>query len=74
MPPLIRPMLDADLNAVLDQVNARLGTAEPIVAIRLEEILTAGREGGIDSVVVARDEPLWGRLTAGGRRDCARHA
>lgn len=63
---LIRPMLDADLNAVLDQVNARLGTAEPTVAIRLEEILTAGREGRIEAVVVAGDEALWGRLTAEG--------
>ena len=59
---VIRPVLDVDLNAVLEQVTARLGTAEPNVAIRLEEILAAGQEGRVDAVVVAEDESLWGRL------------
>jgi hypothetical protein len=54
------PLIDGERNAVLDSINARLGTAEPTVAIRLEEILTAAREGRVDSVVVADDEVLWG--------------
>jgi len=63
---VIRPALDVDLEAVLEQVNARLGTAEPTVAIRLEEILAAAREGRVDAVVVADDEPLWGCLRPDG--------
>ena len=63
---VIRPVLDTDLEAVLEQITARLGTGEPTVAIRLEEILAAGREGRIDTVVVAEDEPLWGGLTPDG--------
>jgi hypothetical protein len=63
---VIRPMLDADLNAMLEQITARLGTAEADVAIRLEEILAAGREGRIDAVVVAEDESLWGGLNPDG--------
>jgi hypothetical protein len=63
---VIRPALDVDLEAVLEQINARLGTAEPTVAIRLEEILAAAREGRVDAVVVADDEPLWGCLRPDG--------
>lgn len=61
----VRPELDAELQAVLDQVNARLGTAEKTVAIRLEEILGAASEGRVDAVVVAADELVWGRFDAG---------
>jgi hypothetical protein len=57
---LITPLIDAELNTVLDQVNARLGTAEPTVSLRPEEILTAAREGRVDAVVVAADDALWG--------------
>jgi hypothetical protein len=63
---VIRPMLDADLDATLEQITARLGTAEANVAIRLEEILTAGRERRIDAVVVAEGESLWGGLNPDG--------
>ena len=62
---LMRPELAAELDGVLDQVNARLGTAEPTVAIRLEEILGAASEGRVDAVVVAEDETLWGRFEPG---------
>jgi hypothetical protein len=57
---VIRPQLDVALNAVLEQVVARLGTAEPNVAIKLEEILMAAREGRVDAIVVAEDEAVWG--------------
>ena len=63
---VIRPDLDAELEAVIDQLNARLGTAETTVAIRLEEILVAAREGRVDSVVVAEDELLWGSFAETG--------
>jgi hypothetical protein len=63
---VIRPELDVDLNAVLEQVVARLGTAEPDVAIKLEEILTAASEGRVDAIVVAEDEAIWGCLNPDG--------
>ena len=61
----IGPALEVEANDVLEQVQARLGTAEPDVAIRLEEILAAGTEGRVDAVIVASDETLWGRFTPG---------
>lgn len=61
----MRPELDAELDGVLEQVDARLGAAEPTVAIRLEEILGAAVEGRVDAVVVAEDETLWGRFEPG---------
>ena len=62
---LMQPDLQSELDGVLDQINARLGTAEPTVAIRLEEILAAAQDGRVDSVVVAEDEALWGRFQPG---------
>ena len=56
----MEPFLGADLDAVLDLVRARLGTAEPTVGIRLEEILAGAYEGRVDTVVVAWDSDLWG--------------
>lgn len=64
---LMQPDLQSELDGVLEQVNARLGTAEPTVAIRLEEILAAAQEGRVDTVVVAEDETLWGRFEPGQR-------
>ena len=61
----MRPQLQAEVETVLNQVEARLGTAEKTVAIRLEEIIAAGHEGRVDAVVVAEDEVLWGRFDAG---------
>jgi len=58
----VRPLLNAEIDTVLEQINARLGTAEPTVAIRLEEILQAGPEGRVDTVVVAEDQTLWGQF------------
>ncbi|MBV8914149.1 MAG: hypothetical protein JOZ05_14055 [Acetobacteraceae bacterium] len=63
---LMRPELEDELETVLNQINARLGTAEKTVAIRLEEILQAGPEGRVDAVVVAQDEALWGKFRQGG--------
>lgn len=62
---LMQPDLRSELDGVLQQVEARLGTAEPTVAIRLEEILAAASEGRVDSVVMAEDEALWGRFEPG---------
>ena len=62
---VIEPVLRAEADAVLDQVQARLGAAERNVAIRLEEILAAGVEGRVDAILVAGDEILWGRYTPG---------
>jgi len=61
----MRPELEDELATVLNQVNARLGTADKTVAIRLEEILQAGPEGRVDAIVVATDETLWGRFGDG---------
>ncbi len=57
---LMRPMLEAPAEAVLEQVRARLGTADNHVGIRPEEILAAAREGRVEAIVVALDEALWG--------------
>jgi hypothetical protein len=58
----ITPKLQSELDTALDQINARLGTAEPTVTLRLEEILHAAREGRVDTIVVADDATLWGRF------------
>jgi len=62
----VRPLLTMELDTVLEQINARLGTAEPTVAIRLEEILQAASEGRVDTVVVAEDQTLWGQFSPDG--------
>ena len=59
---LIRPLLDSECDSVIDLANARLGTAEPTVSLRLEEVLTAAKEGRVDAVIVDRDGVLWGRF------------
>ena len=59
---LLRPLLEREIEGVLDQANARLGTAEPTVSIRLEEVLPAAYDGRVDVVVVASDETLAGRF------------
>ena len=63
---LIGPHIAAEPGAVLEQINARLGTAKSNVAIRLEEILRAGAEGRLDAVVVGEDEMLPGRFDPAG--------
>jgi hypothetical protein len=62
---LVQPELTNEIDTVLEQVNARLGTAEPNVAVRLEEILQAAQEGRVDAVVIAEEEILWGRFGEG---------
>jgi hypothetical protein len=59
---VMRPLIDSELDAALDRIEARLGTAEPTVAIRLEEILAAAHEGRVDTVIVAENETLWGHF------------
>lgn len=58
---LLQPVFDRELAGVLDRVNPRLGTAEPTVSIRLEEILPAAYDGRVDAVVVESGQPVWGR-------------
>ena len=47
---MIAPTLDAEAGAAIEQINARLGTAESTVAIRLEEILAAGEPASVAGV------------------------
>jgi hypothetical protein len=61
----ILPPEDAKAEPVLDRIKARLGTAEPTVAIRLEEILAAARDGRVDSLLIAADETIWGHFDEG---------
>lgn len=64
---LITPQLEADVDAAIEQVNARLGTARGDVSLRLEEILAAAEQGRAEAVIVDRDAALWGRYgTEGG--------
>ena len=56
------PPEDAEAEPVLDRIRARLGTAESNVAIKLEEILAAARDGRIDSLVFAADQTIWGHF------------
>jgi hypothetical protein len=60
---VMQPILSEELATVLDKLNARLGAAEPTVAIRLEEILMSAQEGRIDVLVVAEDETIWGHFS-----------
>ena len=58
----ILPPEDAKAEPVLDRIQARLGSAEPTVAIKLEEILAAARDGRVDSLLIAADETIWGHF------------
>lgn len=44
----------------IERAKARLGSGDPSVAIRLDEIVAAARYGRVDSLVVAADEFVWG--------------
>jgi len=59
---VIRPLLESETQELIEKINARLGTAENTVAIRLEEILRTAEEGRIDAVAVASDNAAWGRF------------
>ncbi len=67
---VLGPLLDAEPEAVLEQVRARLGSAEPTVGIRLEEILARAREGRVEALIVAEDQALYSRPSgAGGKME-----
>lgn len=53
---------EAAISAVLDQVNARLGSNQRAVAIRLDDVVTAAHDGRAVAVIVAADEKVWGRF------------
>lgn len=59
---LVRPKFEHDLQEAEERIRARLGTAEPNVAIRLEEIISHARFGRIDSLLLAEDAVMWGRF------------
>jgi len=59
---LMVPALEQDLDAVLDRIEARLGSGERTVSVRPDEILAAAHQGRVDTVVVAGDATLWGRF------------
>lgn len=61
---LLQPVFVREIDEVLDQVNARLGSGEQTVSIRLEEILAAAYDGRVDAVIVASDEKLRGCFDA----------
>jgi Bacterial archaeo-eukaryotic release factor family 3 len=63
---LMRPVLDAELDAVLDRIEARLGSGESTVSARPDEVLAAAHQGRIEAVVVAGDEALWDRFDPAG--------
>jgi hypothetical protein len=65
---LFQPRLKRDRDTVLEQVQARLGTADPTVAIRLEEIIAAAHDGRVDTLVVAQDAELRGTFDPASRR------
>ena len=62
---VVEPLLGQEVEAVIEHANARLGTAEPTVSLRVEEILMAASEGRVEAVVVAADQTLWGRYEPG---------
>jgi hypothetical protein len=57
----MEPAFATELDTVLDQANARLGTAEPDVTLRLEEVLLGADEGRVEGLVIAEGATLWGR-------------
>jgi protein required for attachment to host cells len=59
---IVQPLFDAGRRDAEERIRARLGTAEPNVAIRLEEIVSAARFGRVDALLIASDEDLWGRF------------
>lgn len=63
--PLVAPLFAAERERAAAQVRARLGTAEPDVAIKLDEIIAAARFGRVADLLVAADDALWGRFDEG---------
>ncbi|MGK9167208.1 hypothetical protein KXR53_12970 [Inquilinus limosus] len=56
------PTEEARAEPVLDRISGRLGRGEPTASLKLEEILTAARDGRVDAVLVAEEETIWGRF------------
>jgi hypothetical protein len=59
---LVRPGFEAPVAALKDRIAARLGTAEPTVTLKLEEILSAAAFSRVDALLLADDAALWGRF------------
>lgn len=57
---LLNPPGLASASDTIERAKARLGSGDPSVAIRLDEIVAAARYGRVDSLVVAADEFVWG--------------
>ncbi len=63
---LLKPRLERPLIEVCDVIAARLGTAEPTVSLRVEEILGAARFGRVSALLVDEEAMLWGRFDESG--------
>lgn len=59
----IDPQQEPD--AATEQMQARFGSGDASVSLRLEEILSAAAEGRVDMLLVDQDETLWGQYTPG---------
>jgi hypothetical protein len=60
------------LTDALDRINARLGSGDPKVTLRLEELVIAAHDGRVDTAVVSEDATLWGRFDSD-RREVIAH-
>ncbi|RMF07592.1 MAG: hypothetical protein D6763_11960 [Alphaproteobacteria bacterium] len=64
---LAMPLLDAPRKAALDRLATLQATEPNAVALHHEEILRDAQAGRIDTLFLADDAELWGRLTADDR-------
>jgi hypothetical protein len=59
---LVRPRFEAPVGELKDRIAARLGTAEPTVTLKLEEILSAAAYSRVEGLLLADDAVLWGHF------------
>jgi hypothetical protein len=60
---LLAPTARAAPVELKQRILARLGSAEPTVSLRLEEILAAAEHGRIGGLLLATDAAAWGRFS-----------
>jgi hypothetical protein len=59
---LVRPRFEAPVGELKERIAARLGTAEPTVTLKLEEILSAAAYSRVEGLLLADDAMLWGNF------------